>query len=70
MGHGEDQSGARQDRTRGHGRTRVEPGRTGPEGLEGGSEGAQKSREQQQSSGVHQMEPEAQGRVAAQSRHH
>lgn len=65
MGHGEDQSGARQDRTR------VEPGSTGPEGMEGGSEGAQKSRQQQQqSSRVHQMEPEAQGRVAAQSGHH
>ena len=34
MGHGEDQSGARQDRTRGLGRTRVVPGRTGPEGME------------------------------------
>jgi len=43
------------------GRTRVEPGRTGPEGMEGGSEGAQKSRKQQQSSSVHQVEPEGKG---------
>lgn len=35
VGHGEDQNGARQNRTRGRGRTRVEPGRTGPEGMEG-----------------------------------
>lgn len=34
MGHGEDQSGARQDRTRGRGRTRVEPGSTGAEGAQ------------------------------------
>lgn len=44
MGHGEDQNGARQDRTRGRGRTRVVPGRKGPEGMEGGAEGAQQSR--------------------------
>jgi len=44
------------------GRTRMEPGRTGPEGMEGGSEGAQKSRkQQQQSSSVHQVEPEGKG---------
>lgn len=65
---GEDQSGARQDRTRGRRRTRVVPGRTGPVGVEGGAEWAQKSRKQQTqlSASVHQREPEAQGRVAAQ----
>ena len=70
MGHGEDQSGSRQDRTRGRRRTRMEPGRKGPEGMQGKAEGAQESRQQQQqlSTSVHQMEPEAQGRVAA-SRH-
>ena len=44
MGHGEDQSGSRQDRTRGRRRTRMEPGRKGPEGMQGKAEGAQESR--------------------------
>ena len=45
----------------------MEPGRKGPEGMQGKAEGAQESRQQQQqlSTSVHQMEPEAQGRVAA-----
>ncbi|GAA6225293.1 uncharacterized [Lates japonicus] len=45
MGHGEDQSGARQDRTRGRGRTRVVPGSTGPEGMEGRSRGGPREQE-------------------------
>ena len=62
MGHGEDQSGARQDRTRGRGRTRVVPGRTGPEGMEGKAEGAQESRKLQQlSASVHQRKPKGAG---------
>nr|WP_163938708.1 hypothetical protein [Paraferrimonas sp. SM1919] len=43
----------------------MEPGRKGPEGMQGKAEGAQESRQQQLSTSVHQMEPEAQGRVAA-----
>lgn len=69
-GRSQDQRGARPwdtGRTRVEpDRTRVEPGRTGPQGMEGKAEGAQESR-QQQSAGVHQREPKAQGRVAAQS---
>ncbi|KAK5924981.1 hypothetical protein CgunFtcFv8_017546 [Champsocephalus gunnari] len=40
--------GARQDRTKGLGRTRVFPGRKGPEGMEGRAEGAKESMKQLQ----------------------
>lgn len=38
----------------------------GPEGMMGGAEGVHESKKQQLSAGVHQREPEAQDRVAAQ----
>ncbi|KAK5864707.1 hypothetical protein PBY51_015926 [Eleginops maclovinus] len=45
---GRTECGARQDRTTGRGRTRVFPGRTGPEGMEERGEGAKESRKQLQ----------------------
>lgn len=75
-GRSQDQHGVSPSDT---GRTRMEPGRTGPEGV-GGPEWSQavqeqrgpknrKQQQQQMSSSLHQREPEAQGRVAAESDH-
>lgn len=60
----EDQIGARQDRTRGRRRTKLQPGRTRPVGVEGRAEGLQESSQHQLSTSVHQSE--AEDRVDAQ----
>ena len=70
----QDRCGARQDRTRGRGRTGAEPGRTGPEGVGGPvrSQAGQDQRawreiwaEEHLSTAAHQREPEGEDRVAA-----